>query len=673
MRDRRFELDERSITLPKGTRVVLRCDVRDETGYVHRAASPAVVREVVYETYTLETPAGRQFLAQRDQLTVTKKGQLTDLGLSQWDFRRLHDHVIYSAVVGSQAWGLAGPDSDEDVRGCYLAPFEGSQGLWRVPDEIHDAGLEEAYWEVGKLVYQGLRGDANTLEVLWSPLHRVCTPLGERLLSERQMFVSMNVMGSFGRYAQSQFRNIERSVARDGLLQLLLQGIEAGRVTDEAQAILLIQREVPLSPGTSARAELKAVVRSLMDRGVIGQGGLLAVFEAVSEGRRAELQPPPHRPKNAYNLLRLLHSCVHWLRHGAPLIEVQGELRQTLLDIKAQRTPIEQTLRLAKEAAALMEATENEAKLPPAPDYDAAHQFLLDCRRAAARVSIQSLGVPASIPGPEAEASWFAPLRFVVPLPPDVDVGVLGRFFDLHLAKGPPVVALALSGAHAYGFISPDSDLDLKGVHVQGARALLGIEAKAASVDVLTVFEGREHDYTTNDLGTSMKLLLAGNGNLIERFLGPFPLIQTRAGLRLAELAQGSLSRRCYHHYRGFAKGVLREYAREKEAGTKKAKRLLYAYRVLLTGRHLLQAGELRTDVRVLSNLYDCEASVRELIAIKLEAEGAQVREDGAYLEQLGALERALDGAITQSSLPEDPSNAEAIDAFVVQLRLAAG
>lgn len=35
-------------------------------------------------------------------------------------------------------------------------------------------------------------------------------------------------------------------------------------------------------------------------------------------------------------------------------------------------------------------------------------------------------------------------------------------------------LVVSLSGAHAYGFPSPDSDLDLKAVHIAPTEALLG-------------------------------------------------------------------------------------------------------------------------------------------------------------------------------------------------------
>ena len=116
-------LSEDTVVLPRGTRVVLATDVRGDDGFVHRAASAATVRAVARHTYELETPSGRRLRAQRDQLRV-RRDVLEALGARQWSFERLRHEVIFATVVGSRAWGLGGPDSDMDVRGCFLAPFE---------------------------------------------------------------------------------------------------------------------------------------------------------------------------------------------------------------------------------------------------------------------------------------------------------------------------------------------------------------------------------------------------------------------------------------------------------------------------------------------------------------------------------------------------------------------
>lgn len=55
-------------------------------------------------------------------------------------------------------------------------------------------------------------------------------------------------------------------------------------------------------------------------------------------------------------------------------------------------------------------------------------------------------------------------------------------------------VVVYLSGAHAYGFPSPDSDLDLKCVHIADTEALLGLRAPVTTFDRAEIVDGVEID-----------------------------------------------------------------------------------------------------------------------------------------------------------------------------------
>ena len=77
----------------------------------------------------------------------------------------------------------------------------------------------------------------------------------------------------------------------------------------------------------------------------------------------------------------------------------------------------------------------------------------------------------------------------------------------------------AVSGAHVYGFPSPDSDLDLKGIHLAPTRELLGLRPDLAVHDLTALHRGVECDLTTNEAGSALSLLLNGNGNMLERIL----------------------------------------------------------------------------------------------------------------------------------------------------------
>jgi hypothetical protein len=47
------------------------------------------------------------------------------------------------------------------------------------------------------------------------------------------------------------------------------------------------------------------------------------------------------------------------------------------------------------------------------------------------------------------------------------------------------------------------------------------------TIDFLGIFEGLEIDYTSHELAAALRLLLKGNGNILERMLSPFQLLES--------------------------------------------------------------------------------------------------------------------------------------------------
>ncbi len=76
-------------------------------------------------------------------------------------------------------------------------------------------------------------------------------------------------------------------------------------------------------------------------------------------------------------------------------------------------------------------------------------------------------------------------------------------------------LVVSLSGAHAYGFPSPDSDLDLKAIHIAPTALLLGLSPPPQSApDRIEVIAGVEVDYSSNELQPALAGILQGNGKL---------------------------------------------------------------------------------------------------------------------------------------------------------------
>lgn len=242
------------------------------------------------------------------------------------------------------------------------------------------------------------------------------------------------------------------------------------------------------------------------------------------------------------------------------------------------------------------------------------------------------------------------------------DLALAERFLTQH---GPPhpVLLCGVTGAHIYGFPSPDSDIDMKGIHLAPTRELVGLHTGAPAHDRLMMFEGVECDLTTHELGHALALLLRGSGNVLERILSPIQLVDGVEELQ--ELVRDAVSRDLSRHYRGFLRGMQREHALQRRAKT-----ALYAYRVALTGMHLMRTGRLETDVRVLAD--GRFGVVGELVAFKSEnPEKAKIPEEleAQVMKDWPALEEGLAGALDSSPLPESVPNRPAIEAWLLGVR----
>jgi uncharacterized protein len=228
-------------------------------------------------------------------------------------------------------------------------------------------------------------------------------------------------------------------------------------------------------------------------------------------------------------------------------------------------------------------------------------------------------------------------------------------------------VVVYLSGAHAYGFPSPDSDLDLKAIHVAKTADLLGLTAPAPTFDRAEVIDGVEVDYTSNELAHALSGILAGNGNFLERVLGRTVAYASGLLAELRPIVQRSLNRRVHRHYRGFAQNQLQFLEKEPTA-----KKLLYVLRTTLTGVHLLETGELEPDLTRLMDRYDV-ADAAELVERKRAGERVGIAPElvGAWRPRVDGLLGRLDDARDRSLLPEEPPNIDEIQGWLLAVRRA--
>lgn len=241
-----------------------------------------------------------------------------------------------------------------------------------------------------------------------------------------------------------------------------------------------------------------------------------------------------------------------------------------------------------------------------------------------------------------------------------------------HLAgivrAGPQPIFATISGAHLYGFASPDSDVDLRGAFLLPARSVLGLHPPAETLSIQQAADV-EIDWVAHDVRKFARLLTSHNGYVLEQLYSPLVVVSTEAHAELMELGKGCVTRPTVRHYQGFARGRRQRLLEPRPA----VKHLLYAYRVLLTGIHLMRSGEVVSNLVTLNQLFGI-AEIGELVARKRGgAETMQLaeRDLAVHAPLLDRLESWLVEAHAKSDLPDEPTAAAALEDFVVRLRLA--
>jgi uncharacterized protein len=239
-----------------------------------------------------------------------------------------------------------------------------------------------------------------------------------------------------------------------------------------------------------------------------------------------------------------------------------------------------------------------------------------------------------------------------------------------HIDSHPyPLLFATISGAHLYGFPSDDSDFDLRGVHLLPLREVVGLTTGRETVEKSGVYDGLEIDLVTHDVAKFFGLMLKKNGYVLEQLLSPLVEYAIPEHEELKAIAADCVTRHHAHHYLGFASNQWKLFLKESPP---RVKPLLYVYRVLLTGIHLMKTGEVQANLAKLNETAKL-GHISELIdrkrsgAEKERLPDVDLKFHQAEYERLRA---ELAAAHEASHLPERPSAGAALNDLLIRLRL---
>jgi predicted nucleotidyltransferase len=223
-----------------GTQVVLKVDKLLPDGAIRQRGSVAIVAKSPTDNqfpYTVRFTDGQTIEAHFRELAIRRKEVEDQLARTDEDLR---PWIIYRCQVGSHAFGLAGDNSDADLRGIYLPPARLHWSLFKLPEqlEFNAEDKDEVYWELEKFLKLALKANPNVLEIMWTPLVLHANEVAQRLREMREVFLTRYLYKTYSGYVLSQFRRMANAHARTGkykakhamhLIRLLYSGIEALR------------------------------------------------------------------------------------------------------------------------------------------------------------------------------------------------------------------------------------------------------------------------------------------------------------------------------------------------------------------------------------------------------------------------------------------------------------
>ena len=246
------------------------------------------------------------------------------------------------------------------------------------------------------------------------------------------------------------------------------------------------------------------------------------------------------------------------------------------------------------------------------------------------------------------------------------------RLHRIVAAQPYPLLFATISGAHLYGFPSPDSDFDLRGAHVLPLEKIIGLDVRDETVEDSRVIEGLEMDIVSHDVRKFLGLLLKKNGYVLEQLYSPLIVQATPEHLELKSIARGCITRNHSHHYFGFAETQWKLFLKESPC---RIKPLLYVYRVLLTGIHLMRTGVVEANLVTLNPEFRLPY-LADLVARKLAGPEKSTLDDpnlAFHESEYQRLRAELQAAQDASPLPELPSDEtrDALNDLLIRVRLA--
>lgn len=124
------------------------------------------------------------------------------------NLKKIEQYKIFETIAGSRSYGLNNEQSDIDLRGIFILPKERHLSLEETPRQVGDKKNDIMFYELKRFFELASGCNPNIIELLYMPEDciKICTPMMQKLIDNRDLFLSQKAFYTFSGYAHAQIK-----------------------------------------------------------------------------------------------------------------------------------------------------------------------------------------------------------------------------------------------------------------------------------------------------------------------------------------------------------------------------------------------------------------------------------------------------------------------------------
>ena len=235
-----------------------------------------------------------------------------------------------------------------------------------------------------------------------------------------------------------------------------------------------------------------------------------------------------------------------------------------------------------------------------------------------------------------------------------------------------PILFATVAGSHAFGFPSPTSDYDVRGIHVLPLEKVVGLDPGQDTLRRIYSNPLNEVEFLTHDLIKYCRLILNHNGNVLEDVFSPIIVVTSPEHEELKSISSKCLTKHHANFYLGMSNQMIGRMDRE---GKLTLKMCLHLYRVLMAGIWLMNLGVIEGNLPTLAMHFSSPeisyATINEMISQRRYDPHYVLtnRERDYHRSRHGTLLSRLERSKEATELPGEPQGRGDMANFIQRVR----